>query len=977
MAVVGRLKDGELSITGEIDERLPAVRNGLVVHFPFDGTLRSASLWGGWTDSRSATGKVQDIYMSHYPTSPGTKLVFCGEFRKHGLDSNDFWFFAYQYNTTTEAWLWQSAVFDCNFPDDVWVYREAQVTIGGNPGDQFSNWSQGISIRNTVTTGTLEWRNCHCYVIEDGINYIASNVTLTDHGIGIDDPTTNTWTGEFSVYNNYTVPASITRLDETYMGQPVYRVAMTVDDAHADHLNHFRTTLNSHGVCGGQQSWVENTKYVSSIYWRPVNKPDMVFGGIATNIEGWKVGVTEYLPDGWRRYYRYRDGVGVATKTDQVHHSFYCPSLQLNETIYFDVCCAQTEQGRMYPTAYTPNSRSTKSYLEINCARLTEYTIFGCFVPNSPFKNDQGGYTTTPNQAALIRVEDTQKVGGFYYRYWMSNNANSDPFLDPDGYYNTSSGTGHIHAFYEVANLQPLYFVIRKTGTKVRFRIYQNGWKDEHVMTVPEDAGMDCLKFGDDVIWSGKYRDLSIYSRALSDDEVAKLIGTPLAMAAVGDLVVSRTVERPNGIPADALYIPLGRDGRDTTRLVAPASESNTVYEGGAVWIGTGTTNYVLNPTGRSGARKSTVTGWDQVLHADALIVDNWSFGYNSGLTSPEIGYHGKWVYEGIDGDPCMKFIDRNDLFGLGHRWLGFSENLGTPATLGFTEGTKLVVSWYQKADAAKGARVGIYYWSIADGEYSFGDAIKTTTVSHLNTWERTSLLFTVTADWDLSKPCYLYVYGQTGAYGTLWVDNIQVQKDEFLKPFVASSIGFSDLEYNFHRDYQLDWSGDWSIVYWKMPVGTSTNDLAGYNIESLGCNNNSVGGGYIWWGKRNGADAINNATPAAIDPATYFNHWRMVSLVKNGTVLTIKEWAQDGTVQVRTQTVSTDRPDYFVTQWGYDFKFGWDESNVCNTYYRDLIVLKRALSDAEVAALFRTQLRLYPDRLQAQGCFREARTLT
>ena len=38
MGVVGRLKQGDLVLTGEVDERLPAVTNGLVAHFPFDDT---------------------------------------------------------------------------------------------------------------------------------------------------------------------------------------------------------------------------------------------------------------------------------------------------------------------------------------------------------------------------------------------------------------------------------------------------------------------------------------------------------------------------------------------------------------------------------------------------------------------------------------------------------------------------------------------------------------------------------------------------------------------------------------------------------------------------------------------------------------------------------------------------------------------------------------------------------------------------
>ena len=41
MPVVGRLKNGDMLVAAEIDERLPVVRNGLIAHYPFDGTLNA------------------------------------------------------------------------------------------------------------------------------------------------------------------------------------------------------------------------------------------------------------------------------------------------------------------------------------------------------------------------------------------------------------------------------------------------------------------------------------------------------------------------------------------------------------------------------------------------------------------------------------------------------------------------------------------------------------------------------------------------------------------------------------------------------------------------------------------------------------------------------------------------------------------------------------------------------------------------
>ena len=48
-----------------------------------------------------------------------------------------------------------------------------------------------------------------------------------------EEPIENLWSGGLNIYNNYGVPATLTILDnETFMGYPIYRLGMTVDDEH-------------------------------------------------------------------------------------------------------------------------------------------------------------------------------------------------------------------------------------------------------------------------------------------------------------------------------------------------------------------------------------------------------------------------------------------------------------------------------------------------------------------------------------------------------------------------------------------------------------------------------------------------------------------------------------------------------------------------------------------------------------------------
>lgn len=62
--VKARLKQGDLMIAGEIDERLPAVTNGLIAHFPFDGTIKGYNAnpimdYSIWKDGQ--TGSIGDF----------------------------------------------------------------------------------------------------------------------------------------------------------------------------------------------------------------------------------------------------------------------------------------------------------------------------------------------------------------------------------------------------------------------------------------------------------------------------------------------------------------------------------------------------------------------------------------------------------------------------------------------------------------------------------------------------------------------------------------------------------------------------------------------------------------------------------------------------------------------------------------------------------------------------------------------------
>lgn len=211
---------------------------------------------------------------------------------------------------------------------------------------------------------------------------------------------------------------------------------------------------------------------------------------------------------------------------------------------------------------------------------------------------------------------------------------------------------------------------------------------------------------------------------------------------------------------------------------------------------GESTTNIVINSKGDNITNVmpgSYKPGWDNILHDDAITVSSWGSGYNSGVPSPTIGYHARWVYGGIDGDSdsCMLFQDENLKFSQSHRWLGISQTLKTLNELGWGNNDVITVSWYQKSSViGKGANVGVYHKRVDTDTYGFENAQQTILNTTYGEWERASFTVSLTSNWDLNYPIMVYVYGMYGAEGKLWVDNVQIENKTYSTPFVSGTRG-------------------------------------------------------------------------------------------------------------------------------------------------------------------------------------------
>ena len=429
-------------------------------------------------------------------------------------------------------------------------------------------------------------------------------------------------------------------------------------------------------------------------------------------------------------------------------------------------------------------------------------------------------------------------------------------------------------------------------------------------------------------------KNFSIYNRALLEDEIKQLYNSKFKLKSNGDVSNIIVKEKPI-IPADVYYFPLIENAKDQYGIISPVGETNTVYTRDGVWVGTATTNYYNNGTNNS----------------PAPITNNGGIVTDVSLTPEEMGF---LFTKGAKTWKCIKT-------GSGNQWHGWLGTYGNWIT--GNAGYYFTISGYVKTVNKAGVGLEGFEpwktdWSAKVGTQvsSIGNAVED------NKWNFYSRTCRLTEAYTGAIGDDVTAWGYSTQSGILYFHANMWEKKPFPSPFCNGSRGETYLTYNFNSSIGLDWNGDWSIVYWKKPIGTRDDTFNHYNIESLGCNNNSVGGGYAYWGKLiNSNSIIVYPVNQSQSFTNYFNKWHMISFVKNGTTGTWKFWGIDGTIITKTYTYGTIASNYYVTQYGYDFKLGgWDNGNPCNSYYKDLIVAKRALTDTELQTLYNIQMRLY-----------------
>lgn len=164
MAVLSKLKDGQLLLAGEVNERMPVVQDSLVAHFPFDNSIKGIGFqnmynYGQWgSDIDNLVGHVGE--WSDYDSAEGNTRV---------REINPF---------EKEIWMWQASTNSGSaYASAGGIYHYA-VAIDNTKTYRFSFWERRTT-NNGATYGRYYF-GCNGYGSVNGVLNITNDAYNTN-----------------------------------------------------------------------------------------------------------------------------------------------------------------------------------------------------------------------------------------------------------------------------------------------------------------------------------------------------------------------------------------------------------------------------------------------------------------------------------------------------------------------------------------------------------------------------------------------------------------------------------------------------------------------------------------------------------------------------------------------------------------------------------------------------------------------------
>ena len=553
---------------------------------------------------------------------------------------------------------------------------------------------------------------------------------------------------------------------------------------------------------------------------------------------------------------------------------------------------------------YIPYGKTTSKSkpLVIKTMDLPSFTIVSKFINSKPMVNDVDG--GLHSGAILMSLKSTN--GSVHVRNWISGGKSYLPYLDPDTSkdWNESTSNRHTHIGLNLYAGQLTYLVVKFSSSdkKLSFSFFNDKGNKIAGGTMPATANTPLLKeiiLGHTSIpWDAQHLDLKVYNSSLSDELINTIINSKVN---VDDGIMSETIsEKLDRVNLPLLDLPTRKNeygqGYQTSNgrnSICPSDTSQWPYPNRPNIDRTIITPYGNGIKFMSGSVNGTTSGNNTAYMFD----DNGSF------TLDDYVCFSAWVYVSKDCD-------------------------------------------------LSSVRLKLEQGASSSKSYDLGKK---------GQWQFLQIKTKITTAGNLRSLLYLYNNKKSSDFdGYVIYSDITLSKDASSQGASPTSkfnnLAFNErsLQLNLHDDFKFDWSKDWTIQYWKRPMGSQTGDHREYCIDSIGSNSNSVGGGYLWWGKSAGSNDIRGV--GSFNPDEFWNHWRLITLTYNSSSKQIIIYEQDK-FKTFKRTVSQDitTANRFVTQYGYDLMLGgWDNGHICVAEYKDIRVSQHLLTESEIYDCFK-----------------------
>jgi hypothetical protein len=220
------------------------------------------------------------------------------------------------------------------------------------------------------------------------------------------EPTTNmNGTGQPYIYSWWSRNTqTITVLNETYQGQPIYRVSLSLDIPDQVSYANSRWGAGTGWYLGGQ-TYNANTPYMVSTIYRPVSHSDIQIYGHPSNIGGWGLnidGSVNYDGD-WKLHRIDRNFSTIASDARYFH--IHTPTAVLNDVISVDITHMQIE-AKSQRTYFTRSTRSgTQGLLDLT----GNYTID---ISNTSFSSDATSQIVFDGTNDYIDIQSQSLING-------------------------------------------------------------------------------------------------------------------------------------------------------------------------------------------------------------------------------------------------------------------------------------------------------------------------------------------------------------------------------------------------------------------------------------------------------------------------------------------------------------------------------------------------------------------------------------